>query len=193
MSSSSTFFAEGVYAYAVDVELDAGLHAVAAKLIGSVEDADYGLADAEVVLDGDEVVEGVGEPGHDGGAAAGDDLEAPALHAILVDPELGLEGEVVDGGYHAVVVAAGEGALHLAGQRLGLGVADEPPGEGGEVRADVEGLVGVTPERGQPMTLRTVLPQASRVERPTSPSMRITSGVSSSFTKWSWTFSLVVT
>ena len=43
------------------------------------------------------------------------------------------------------------------------------------------------------MTLRTVFPHASRVDRPSSPIRRMKSGVSASFTWWNWTFSLVVT
>ena len=54
---------EGVNAYPVDVELDPGLHSVTSEFICAVEDADYGLADPEEVLDGDEVVESVGESG----------------------------------------------------------------------------------------------------------------------------------
>ncbi len=133
---------KGVDAHSVDVELDAGFHPVAAQLVGAVEDANDGLADPEVVLDGDEVVEGVGEPGHDGSAASGDHFEAASLHAVFVNPSPWLEGEIVNGGYHAIVIAAGEGHLELSGEGLGLGVADEPAGEGGEVGADVEGLVG---------------------------------------------------
>ena len=42
-----------------------------------------------------------------------------------------------------------------------------------------------TPASGQAVTLRTVLPHASRVVMPTAASRRIRSGVSSMWTKWS--------
>ena len=48
------------------------------------------------------------------------------------------------------------------------------------------------PAKGQPVMLRTVWAQASRVVRPTSPMMRMTSAVSSRLTKWNWKFSRVV-
>jgi hypothetical protein len=41
--------------------------------------------------------------------------------------------------------------------------------------------------------LRTELPQASRVVRPTSASRRSAASASASLTKWSWTFCRVVT
>ena len=50
-----------------------------------------------------------------------------------------------------------------------------------------------TPERGQAVTLRTELPQASRVVMPTEARRRIKSGVSSRWTKWIWKSWRVVT
>ena len=50
-----------------------------------------------------------------------------------------------------------------------------------------------TPARGQAVTLRTVLPHASRVVMPTAASRRIKLGVSSRWTKWSWMSWRVVT
>ena len=46
---------------------------------------------------------------------------------------------------------------------------------------------------GQPVTLRTALPHASRVVRPSSARIRIASSQSFSSTKWSWMFCRVVT
>jgi hypothetical protein len=50
-----------------------------------------------------------------------------------------------------------------------------------------------TPASGQAVTLRTLLPQASRVVTPTDASRRIRSGVSSMWMKCSWKSCLVVT
>src|ERR687898_518052 len=49
-----------------------------------------------------------------------------------------------------------------------------------------------TPAHGSPVTLRTVFPQASRVERPESPIVRIAFAASSSGTWWNWKFCRVV-
>ena len=43
-----------------------------------------------------------------------------------------------------------------------------------------------TPASGQAVTLRTELPHASRVVMPTAASRRMSVGVSSMWTKWSW-------
>ena len=76
--------AEGIDANAVDVELDAGFGLILPELLGAVEDTDDRVAHAQVLLHGHELVEGVGDTGHDRGAPAGQHLEAPPLHALLV-------------------------------------------------------------------------------------------------------------
>ena len=50
-----------------------------------------------------------------------------------------------------------------------------------------------TPANGQPVMLRTALPQASRVVSPTSAISDSASSASFSLTKWSWMFWRVVT
>ena len=50
----------------------------------------------------------------------------------------------------------------------------------------------MTPAHGSPVTLRTVLPQASRLESPASPIMRIAFAASGSGMWWNWKFCRVV-
>ena len=50
----------------------------------------------------------------------------------------------------------------------------------------------VTPAKGSPVTLRTVLPQPSREERPASEIRRISFAASGSGTWWIWMFCRVV-
>ena len=55
-----------------------------------------------------------------------------------------------------------------------------------------KGSPSETPANGSPVTLRTVLPQPSREERPTSEISRISSAASGSGTWWIWMFCRVV-
>ena len=48
------------------------------------------------------------------------------------------------------------------------------------------------PAHGSPVTLRTVLPHASRLERPESEIIRMTSAASGSGMWWNWKFCRVV-
>ena len=76
-SSSVDHLAEGVDADLVDQHLDPGPGAVDPQPLLAVEDPQAGLGDLEVVavVELDELVQGGGDPGHDRGATADDDLD----------------------------------------------------------------------------------------------------------------------
>src|SRR5262249_8185494 len=108
----------------------------------TVEDPKRCLGHLEVVavVELDEVVEGGGEARLDRGAAADPDLGAPDLLATDV-LHLRDEADVVDLGDRPVVLAAGEGGLHLPRHELGGRVPDEVTRVRGRIWGDVEGLV----------------------------------------------------
>jgi hypothetical protein len=132
-----------------------------------VEDPDDRLDGGEQVLAGGELLErqrGV----RVGAEAAGDEHPEAGLGGAVVERAgAGDHAHVVEHGLAAVGLAAGEVDLELAGQALGERVAQEVPVGGLGPGGDVEVLVGQAPARWQPITLRTVSPQASRVVRPT--------------------------
>ncbi len=131
--------AEGVDPDLVDQDLDPGAGAVDPQPLLAVEDPQHRLGDLEVVavVGLDEVVERGRDAGHDRGAAADPDLEAP--DAVLFAAE---EGDVVDAGDRPVLVGAGEGGLDLARHQLRRRVADEVADVGAGVGGRVEDLVG---------------------------------------------------
>ena len=133
--------AEFVQADFVNQHLEAGHHPVFAEDVGVVEHRPDRLGDAQVVVRADPFVEGLGEAGHNGSAAAAIDLEPLALFPInlLI---LGDESQILDGRRHFVLlVVAGEGRLELAGEVLGEGMADAEPDIGGEVGRGVKHFV----------------------------------------------------
>ena len=138
---------ELVDAYAVHQELDAGLHPVLAQIIGGVEHPEHRLADLEVVLLRHELVQGGRYAGHYGETAADHYLE-PAFHLAVHLLEPGHKTDVVDAGHGAVLLAAGEGGLGLAGHGLGHGVTQEVAGVGSRVGSYVKRLVGADAREG---------------------------------------------
>src|SRR5215211_2994897 len=129
--------AEGVDADLVDQDLDAGAGAVDAQPLLAVEEAEDGLGDLQVVavVEFDEVVEGGGDAGHDGRAAADPHLDAPDAVADARD-----EADVVDAGDRDVLVGRGERRLDLARHQLGDRVADEVADVRARIGRDIEGL-----------------------------------------------------
>ena len=123
----------------------AGASTVLAQVVLTVEDAQAGLHDLDVlaVVGADEVVERRGDARHDRGAAADPNLEAPPA---IADP--GDEAAVVNPSDRTVVVGRGEGSLELAGHQLADVVADEVPDVGAGVRRRVEGLAFADPGPG---------------------------------------------
>ena len=141
---------EGVQPDPVDHDLDAGHHAVLAKHVRVVEDRPDSEGDAQVVLLRDELVEGLRQPGHDGGSAAHEHLESPFDRAVFV-PHLGHVGEVLDCGRYVVVgVAPGESRLELAREVLGYGMPDAETHVGGQVGRWIEHFVGGYTGGGRP-------------------------------------------
>ena len=131
--------AEGVDPDLVDQDLDPRPRPVDPQPLLAVEDAQHRLGDLEVVavVGLDELIEGGRDAGHDRGAAADPDLEAPDAA-----PFAGEEGDVVDAGDRPVLVGAGEGGLDLARHQLRGRVADEVAHVGAGVGRRVEDLVG---------------------------------------------------
>ena len=135
--------AEFVEADAVYQHLEAGHHPVLAQHIGVVEHRPDGESHPQVVVGRDELVQRFGQPGHDGGAAAAEHLEATLLHAVH-HANLRHVGQVLDGCRHVVAgVGTGEGGLELAREALGDGVAHAEADVGRQVGRGVEDLVGV--------------------------------------------------
>ena len=135
--------AELVEADAVNQHLETGHHAVLAEHIGVVEHRPDGEGHPQVVVGGDELVQGLGEAGHDGGAAAAEHLEAALLHAVH-HANLRHVGQVLDGRRYMVAgVGAGEGGLELAGEALGDGMAHTEADVGRQVGCGIEHLVWV--------------------------------------------------
>ena len=186
--------AELVDADAVDQELDARAGAVRAQVLLAVEDAQHRLGDLQVLA----VVDG-----------AKSQNGAPTRGMIDVPPPVRIskpftswpsisriardEAEVVDVRDRAVLVGGRERDLELARQQLADLVAHEVAHERARRRAwGRTARPRDTPAHGSPVTLRTVLPQASRVERPASPIMRIALAASGSGMWWNWKFWRVV-
>ena len=135
--------AELVEADAVYQHLEAGHHPVLAKHIGVVEHRPDGQCHPQVVVGGDELVQRLGEAGHDGGAAAAEYLEAALLHAVH-HAGLRYVGQVLDGRRDVIAgVGAGEGRLELAGEALGDGMAHAEADVGRKVGCGVKHLVRV--------------------------------------------------
>ena len=174
----------------VDQHLDAGAGAVDAQPVLAVEDPQDGLGVLEVlaVVGAHEVDQRRRDARHDRRAAADADLEALDAVALAGD-----ERDVVDAGQRAVGVRARERGLDLARHQLRRRVADEVAHVGARVGRRVEeSRRAQTPAHGSAVTLRTVLPQPSRLERPASEISRISAAASRSGTWWIWMFWRVV-
>jgi hypothetical protein len=172
----------------VDEDLQAGTGAVDAQPVLAVEDAEDGLGDGEVlaVVGGDELVERRRDARHDRRAAADADLEA--LDAVDLARD---ERDVVDAGDRAVLVGAAERGLDLARHELRRGVAHEVAHVGAAYGV-VSKISSHTPAHGSPVTLRTVLPQPSRLDRPESEMIRMNLAASRSGMWCTWMFWRVV-
>src|SRR4051812_17639287 len=125
----------------VDHELQPRALAVGAQPVLTVEDAQNGLRDLQVVavVDLDEVEQRGADARHDRGAAAGADLDALDLLAVDLAHTRD-ESEVVDQRDRAVLVGRGERDLELARQQLADLVAHEVADEGAGVGGHVVGL-----------------------------------------------------
>ena len=132
--------AELFLAHSVDQELEARLGDVLPQLVGGIEDAQHGLGDQQVVVDGDPLAQHDRVAGHDREPAPGDHLEALGGHAVDL-ADLRDEADVVDLCQRGVLVAAGEGHLELAREQLRQVAAHEVAHEGARVRRHVERLV----------------------------------------------------
>ena len=135
----------------------------------------------------------VGLARHGRGAAADAHLEARDLFAVGAMRFLAMKPRSWKWRAGAVVGAVGERGLELARQALADGVAQHVARVGRRARAWCRRpRPAQMPAKGQPVMLRTVWAQASRVVRPAAPMMRMTSAASSRLTKWNWKFSRVV-
>ena len=131
--------AELLQANAVNQYLDPGHHPILAEGYGLVKDGPDRQGQAQVVFFGQKVVQGFGQAGHNGSAAAHINLEPP-----LPVPDLGDISQILNGGGHRVPgVNAGKGGLELAGKGLGDGMADAETHIGGQIGRGVKNFLGV--------------------------------------------------
>ena len=133
--------AQLVHPHGVDQPLHAGPELVLPVAV-VVERAQAGLERGQQVLPGGELLEGLGRVGVGAQAAGHEDPEAGLDAALGGGPVDGDDADVVEHGLAAVGDAAREVDLELAGQALGVAVAQEVLEGGLGPRADVEHLEG---------------------------------------------------
>ena len=131
--------ADLVDAERVDQPLHAGPQLVVAVAV-VVERAEDGLDGGQQVFPGGELLEGLGRVGVGAQAAGEEDPEAGLHRAVVLGPVDGHHAHVVEHGLAAVGDAAGEVDLELAGEALGVGVAEQVLEGGLGPGADVEDL-----------------------------------------------------
>jgi hypothetical protein len=106
---------EGFDPHPLHMELEPGALPVMAQLLTTIKDAEDGLGNSQVVLDGDEFAQDQRRPGEDRGAPAYLDREATPFLASLC-PDSRDEAEVLDGG-NAVVLQQEKEDLNLRDSR----------------------------------------------------------------------------
>jgi hypothetical protein len=116
--------ADLVGAQRVDQPLHPGPQLVV-TVAGVVERPQDGLDGGQQVLAGGELLQGLGRVGVGAKAAGEEDSEAGLDRAVVLGPVDGHDADVVEHGLAAVGDAPGEVDLELAGQALGVGVAQQ--------------------------------------------------------------------